>query len=74
MLETEQKAKQTFDRFKKDDTKKLSAELDDLRRTVDDSPEIMQREIEEIDMLLSRGLYPTRSFRSLKARKEACRT
>ena len=67
MLETEQKAKQTFDRFKKDDTEKLSAELDDLRRTVDDSPEIMQREIEEIDMLLSRGLLSDEEFSELES-------
>lgn len=67
MLETEQKAKQTFDRFKKDDTEKLSAELDELRRTGDDSPEIMQREIEEIDMLLSRGLLSDEEFSELES-------
>ena len=67
MLETEQKAKQTFDRFKKDDTEKLSAELDELRRTEDDSPEIMQREIEEIDMLLSRGLLSDEEFSELES-------
>ena len=71
MLETEQKAKQTFDRFKKDDTEKLSAELDELRRTGDDSPEIMQREIEEIDMLLSRGLLSDEEFSELESEERS---
>lgn len=67
----EQKAKQTFEQFKKDDTERLSAELDELRRTVDDSPEIMQREIEEIDMLLSRGLLSDEEFSELESEERS---
>lgn len=70
MLETEQKAKQTFEQFKKDDTEKLSAELDNLRRTEDDSPEIIEREIEEIDILLSRGLLSDEEFSELECEEK----
>ena len=70
MLETEQKAKETFEQFKKDDIERLSAELDGLRRTEDDSPEIMQREIEEIDILLSRGLLSDEEFSELSSEEK----
>ena len=71
MLETEQKAKQTFDRFKKDDIERLTAELDGLKRTDGSSPEIIQKEIEEIDMLLSRGLLSDEEYSELCAEEQA---
>ena len=70
MLETEQKAKETFEQFKKDDIERLSAELDELRRTEDDSPEIIGREIEEIDILLSRGLLSDEEFSELSSEEK----
>ena len=74
MLETEQKAKETFEQFKKDDIERLSAELDGLRRTEDDSPEIIGREIEEIDILLSRGLLSDEEFSELSSEEKKLAT
>lgn len=65
LLETEQKAKETFERFKKDDIESLSAELDGLRRADGTSPDIIQKEIEEIDILLSRGLLSDGEYSEL---------
>ena len=71
LLETEQKSKDTFLQFKKDDIEKLTAELDGLKRTDGSSPEIIQKEIEEIDMLLSRGLLSDEEYSELCAEEQA---
>ena len=71
LLETEQKSKDTFLQFKKDDIERLTAELDELKRTDGSSPEIIQKEIEEIDMLLSRGLLSDEEYSELCAEEQA---
>ena len=71
LLETEQKSKDTFLQFKKDDIERLTAELDGLKRTDGSSPEIIQKEIEEIDMLLSRGLLSDEEYSELCAEEQA---
>lgn len=71
LLETEQKSKETFLQFKKDDIERLTAELDELKRTDGSSPEIIQKEIEEIDMLLSRGLLSDEEYSELCAEEQA---
>ena len=71
LLETEQKSKDTFLQFKKDDIERLTAELDGLKKTDGSSPEIIQKEIEEIDMLLSRGLLSDEEYSELCAEERA---
>lgn len=69
---TDAKSKETFLKFRKDDIEKLSAELDGLRKaqSEEDSPDIIQKEIEEIDLLLSRGLLSDDEYSELKAEEK----
>lgn len=69
LLETDRKAKETFEQFKKADTESLSAELDALKKahTEEESPDTIQKEIEEIDLLLTRGLLSDEELAELEA-------
>ena len=68
LAETDRKAKETFEQYKKEDIESLSAELDSLKKaeTAEDSPDIMQKEIEEIDLLLTRGLLSDEELSELE--------
>lgn len=67
MLENEKKSQETFEQFKKNDIDKLSQEIDELTRLATDevTPDLLQKEIEEIDVLLTKGLLTDEDYEHL---------